>query len=499
VGMPLDPKSSRNEMVAERILNLIGKGVLKEGDKIPSIRQLSRELNVSINTVKDAYWKLESRNYIVAVPQSGFYVKKQSIRNLISESDDPHNLDPQEVSLCRIYGAFQNSGQCTPEISLAISGIDPALRPTAKMGRFFQQTLRDHPQDSFDYLMTPGYLGLREQIARWGLSCGLDLSPEEIVITNGCHEAIFLALMAVCAPGDTVALESPVYFNLLQLLQQLKLKVIEIPSSDTEGINLNTLRFVLENYGVRAVFSISSVNNPMGFSMPLSKKRELVALVDQHNIPLIEDDIYGDLGFQKRAHPCKSFDGSGRVLLCSSFSKTIAPGLRVGWIVPGKYYDQVVKTKTLLNISTASINQIVVARFLKDGGYERYLRTLRKILSHQVAAMRAAILRNFPRGTRVTRPTGGALLWIVLPQGMDAELIYFEALKQDILIAPGHLFSVKSKYTSCMRLSAGIWNPRVEKAIQSIGALCRAEYAAPASATTPIRDAVLIAAASDHR
>lgn len=485
-------------MVAKRILNLIGKGVLKEGDKIPSIRKLSKELNVSINTVKDAYWKLESRNYIVAVPQSGFYVKKQSIRNHILEIDDPHNLDPQEVSLCRIYGAFQNAGQCTPEISLAISGLDPDLRPMAKMARFFQQTLRDQAQDSFDYLMTPGYSGLREQIARWGLSCGLDLSPEEIVITNGCHEAIFLALMAVCEPGDTVALESPVYFNLLQLLQQLKLKVIEIPSSDTDGINLSTLRFVLENHGVKAVFSISNNNNPMGFSMPLSKKRDLVALLNKFDVPLIEDDICGDLGFKERAHPCKSFDVGGRILLCSSFSKTIAPGLRVGWIVPGKYYDRVVKTKTLLNISTASINQIVVARFLKEGGYERHLRTIRKTLSNHVTAMRAAILKHFPRGTRVTQPTGGSLLWIELPRSIDAESIYFKALKQEILIAPGHLFSVKPRYTHFMRLSAGIWNPRVEKAIESIGAMCRNEYTSHPSESTPLRHAVLVAAESNH-
>lgn len=491
MGKEFDPKISRNEMVAERILNLIGKGVLKEGDKIPSIRQLSKELDVSINTVKDAYWKLESRNYIVAVPQSGFYVKRQSARPPIPKSDDPKNLDPQEVSLCRIYGAFQNLGQCTPEISLAISGIDPRLRPTVKMARFFQQTLRDQEQESFDYLMTPGYLGLREQIARWGLSCGLDLSPDEIVITNGCHEAIFLALMTVCQPGDTVALESPVYFNLLQLLQQMKLKVIEIPSSDTDGINLSTLRFVLENHPVKAVFSISNCNNPKGFSMPLSKKRALVALLDQFNIPLIEDDICGDLGFNQRAHPCKAFDVKGRVLLCSSFSKTIAPGLRVGWIVPGKYFDQVVKTKTLLNISTATINQIVVARFLKEGGYERHLRTIRKTLSNQVSAMRAAILKYFPSGTRVTRPTGGALLWIALPHGIDTEAIYYRALKQEILFAPGHLFSIKPNYKNCMRLSAGMWNPRVEKAIQSIGILCsNAFVAAQESVRMPIRDIV---------
>lgn len=483
-------KTSRNEMVSNRILHLIHTGALKEGDRIPSIRQLSRELKVSINTVKEAYWRLESRNYIVAVPQSGFYVKKQPADILIDKTVDPRHLDPQDVSLCRIYGAFQHMGQCTPEISLAIATVAPDLRPTAKMGRFFAQALREQALESFSYLMTPGHIELRQQITRLGLSCGLELSPEQIVITNGCHEAVFLALMAVCQPGDTVVLESPIYFNLLQLLQHLKLKIIEIPSSDVNGMHLNTLRFVLENHSVKAVFSISNVNNPMGFSMPKEKKKALVALLDEYGIPLIEDDIYGDLGFGRRAHPCKAFDTKNNVLLCSSFSKTIAPGLRVGWIVPGKYYDSIVKTKTLLNISTASMNQIATARFLKDGGYERHLRGLRKTLSAQVSAMRSAILKYFPKGTLVSRPSGGYLLWIEMPQGIDAEVIYHKALKQGILIAPGHLFSIKPHYTHCMRLSAGIWNPRTEKAIQVIGALCAAELRSEGRPSDPLRQAV---------
>jgi DNA-binding transcriptional MocR family regulator len=468
-------KNSRKEMVSKRILDLIRTGALKEGDRIPSIRQLSRELKVSINTVKDAYWKLESRNYIVAVPQSGFYVQKQPADMRPDKTLDPCHLDPQNVSLCRIYGAFQNMGQCTPEISLAIASLAPDLQRAAKMGRFFTQALREHEMECFNYLVTPGHNELRQQIARLGLSRGLALSPEHIVITNGCHEALYLALMAVCQPGDTVVLESPVYFNLLQMLKHLKLKIIEIPSSNTDGMHLSTLRFVLENHPVKAVFSVSNVNNPMGFSMPKENKKALVALLDEYQVPLIEDDIYGDLSFRQRAHPCKSLDTTDNVLLCSSFSKTIAPGVRVGWIVPGKFYEPVVKTKTLLNISTASVNQIAMTLFLKDGGYERHLRSLRKTLSARVTAMRAAILKYFPKNTHVTRPSGGYLLWIEMPQGVDGEVVYHKALQHGILIAPGHLFSMKPHYTHCMRLSASIWNRRVEKAVQTIGALCEAE------------------------
>ena len=213
-------KATRYGQVAERILNLINNNVLKAGDKIPSIRQLSQELNVSINTVKEAYWRLEAQNHIVAVPQSGFYVKKQSPEGLEKNTVDPSQMDPQEVSFCQIYGAFQDMGQCTPGVSLGIAALNPEFWPTAKMGQFFQEALRYQENETYNYLMSPGYMPLREQIARFGLSSGLDLSPEDFIITNGCHEAVFLALMVLCKPGDSVVLESPIYFNLLQLFEQ---------------------------------------------------------------------------------------------------------------------------------------------------------------------------------------------------------------------------------------------------------------------------------------
>lgn len=462
----------RYEQVAGRILNLIHKGVLKEGEKIPSIRGLSREMRVSINTVKEAYWRLENQNYIVAVPQSGFYVKKQPRPLTEQATIGPCDLNPQQVSLCRIYGAYQNLGRCTPEVSLGIAALNPQFWPVDKIGAVFQKILRDRKNEAYNYMMAPGFIGLREQIARIGLASGLDLSPEEIVITSGCHEAVFLALQAVCKPGDTVVFESPIYFNLLQLLKQLNLRIIELPSSFDEGIHLDTLKFVLDNHPVKAMFTISNFNNPLGFSMPEGKKKRLVRLLAEYGIPLIEDDIYGDTGFRERPDTCKAYDEHDNVLLCSSFSKTIAPGLRVGWIAPGRFYDQIVEMKTLLNIATGSINQLAVAQFLKEGGYERHLRQLRGKLRKQMTAMRAAILNDFPAGTRVTRPEGGFLLWVELPEGIDTSDIYREVLKKDILIAPGRLFSVKEKYINCMRLNAGIWNGQVEAAVGRLGEVC---------------------------
>lgn len=468
-------KATRYEQVADKILGLIQNGILKEGDRIPSMRQLSSELGVSINTVKEAYWTLEKQNHIEAVPQSGFYVRK-SAKHHEPSVVDPSLMDPQKVGMCQIYGAFQYSGKYSQELNLGLSNIHPDFWPLDKLGKYMQEALRYHNHDSFSYIISPGYPELRNQVARMSLSGGMNLNPEEIIITNGCHEAIFLALMTVCKPGDTLIYESPIYFSSLQLLQRLNLKLIEIPSSETEGVNLDTLKFVLENHPVKAMFTISNFNNPLGFVMPDKKKNRMVTLLEEYNVTLIEDDIYGDLYFDTRPSACKAFDKTGNVIHCSSITKTVSPGLRIGWIAPGeKYFDEINRLKTLLNISTGAINQIAAARFLKEGGYDRHMRKLREALKIQVAEVRACIIENFPEGTDVTDPEGGSLLWITLPEGIDSLEIYHEALKKNILIAPGCLFSMKPKFNNCMRINAGHWNEKIRKAIVYLGKLCR-EY-----------------------
>jgi DNA-binding transcriptional MocR family regulator len=465
-------KITRYEQVSQRIRHLIENGALKEGDRLPSLRQMSEEMQVSINTVKEAYWRLENQYHITAVPQSGYYVRKQPQLSQAHAPVDPTQLDPQEITLCQIFGAFQDVGQATPEIRLAVAHMDPDFWPAKKLSRYFQEAALYQPDEAFTYLIAPGSRELREQIAQQGLSCGLDISPDEVVITNGCQEAIFLALMTICEPGDTVVLESPIYFSLIDLLQQLKLKIIEIPTSDDEGISLETLRFVLDNHTVKAMFSIPNFNNPMGFTMPSWKKKKLVNLLARRGVPLIEDDIYGDLCFGPRPEPCKVYDTKGEVILCSSFSKTIAPGLRVGWMLPGKYTDQVNRLKTLVNISNSPINQMVAARFLKEGGYRKHMRRVRQQLQVQVEALRASVLKYFPAGTKVTHPDGGLFVWIELPDGLDAELLYRKAVQAGILFAPGTLFSIHNRYHHHLRLSSGTWNERVEKAIAHLGRLC---------------------------
>ncbi len=462
-----------NEQVAQRIMSLIESGVLKKGQKIPPLRSLSEQLNVSMNTVREAYWKLENKNYIEAVPQSGYYVRPLPAPAERAKEVQPADLDPREVSICQVYSALKAAEAGQKIVQLGVALLNRDYWPKQKISHFFKEAIQRHPAEAFDYIMPPGYPPLREQIALLGLHSGLQLSPDDLIVTNGCQEAVFLSLMAICKPGDAVAIESPVYFNFLSLLDRLQITPIEIPSVEGEGINLEVLEFALEHNSIKAVFVISNFTNPTGTVMPTQKKKRLLELLRRFDVPLVDDDVYGDLAHGSRPDTCKAYDTDGRVVLCSSFSKTISPGLRLGWVAPGRYYDDVIGFKRILDIGCPSVNQIAISIFLQEGGYERHLRKIRQGLKETVEATRREILESFPAGTTVSNPQGGFLLWVTLPEGYDTMDLYFRALEENILIAPGCLFSRKGGFSNCMRINAGSWNLGVRNAIKRLAEMLK--------------------------
>lgn len=455
------------EDIAEKVALLIERGILSPGDRIPSIREMSRDLGVSINTVKESYWYLENRNYIEAVPQSGYYVREISTKNIVNENEP--DINPHEVSLCRIYSALREKGidDCRTELGVAL--VSDELFPSGKLYRYFQDALRQHNNEALDYCIPPGYRPLREQIALFLVRMGLSVSPHEIIITSGCSEALFLALTVICSPGDTVVVESPCYFNLLQLCEKLSLQVVEVPLAP-DGMHLETLEFVLDSYPVRAVISIPSYHNPTGILMSDEKRKSLVDMLVRRNIPLLEDEVYSELHYSgKLPVACKSFDENGNVLFCSSFSKSIAPGMRVGWIIPGKYYREVEELKNLSNLGSPALPQMAVSRYLADGCHERHLKKLRQHLCRYMKEMRAAIIDNFPQGTQVSDPDGGFVLWVEMPLNVDSFRLYQEMLKDNILLAPGSMFSMNSKFSNYLRFNAGSWNRKIHDLVVKIG------------------------------
>lgn len=456
--------------VAHQLVQSIETGSLKAGDRIPSLRDLSQRLDVSLNTVKEAYAHLENLRYIEARPQSGYFVKR-TVPPLPAAPGLPR-LDPQAVTMCRIYHELQS--RHSQAASLAIALPDSALLPAEKLNKAFRHAWQDLGEDALGYVVSPGLRALREQIARHSVESGLSVGADEIIITSGGSEAIYLAIQALCRPGDTLAVESPTYFNFLHLLLELGIQVVEIASDPREGLDLGDLDKALSRHQVKAFLSIPSFNNPLGFCMSDGKKKQLVELLARHQVPLIEDDIYGELPFSgPRPVTCKSFDQNDMNILVSSFSKTLAPGYRVGWIIPGRWYSRVDRLKALSTVGTATPTQMALASYLASGGYHRHLRSFRQTLAAQCAAMSAVVAESFPAGTGLSRPEGGFVLWVELPGAFDTLKLYDKAVAAGTVFSPGAIFSASGGFGNCLRLNAGTWNSEVEAAVRRLGGLCR--------------------------
>jgi DNA-binding transcriptional MocR family regulator len=457
------------EEVAAKIDEMVRKGTYRAGERIPSIRSLSRQMRVSVNTVIEAYAQLENLGKIEARPQSGYYVRSQL-------AEQPSAITSGEIApnsvILNDFALEVMRNIANPSLVPLGGGIPNSdLSPFDKLNRMLASESRRFRLQSISYPPQQGHKQLRTQIARRSLNSGCSLAPDDIVITSGCVEAMNLALQAVCRYGDTVAIGSPVYPTFLKSIQWMGLKVLEIPSNG-DGMNLDVLEYAIRHNPVSACITIANFNNPLGSLMPDDKKRGLVNLLANNNIPLIEDDVYGDLAYGPVRPPStKAFDEKGLVLYCCSFSKTLAPGYRVGWIAPGRFKDKVAQLKALFNISTASPTQLAVAEFLTNGGYDHHLRTLRRVYARQTAHVRDAIGRYFPAETRVSRPEGGYILWVEMPEGFDAFRLYEEALGKGISIAPGSIFTLGNKYGNCLRLNAAFWSERVEQALETLGGL----------------------------
>ena len=458
------------EKFAQDLEDQMRSGTFPVGARIPSIRESSLQQGISFSTVLQAYRLLENRGVIEARPQSGYYVKPQA-KKRVPEPDfqaiqgDPAKVSIDDVSLLLIHDNFKlNYAQ------FGVASPNPALLPTVKLNRILADLARDGRISHDLGGAVPGSEPLRVQVAQRAFSYGCEIAPDELVITAGCTEAMNLCLQAVCQPGDLVAIESPTYFGIVLALEAQHLQVLEIPSHPRTGMSLDALRFALENHPIKAVVAVPNFSNPTGSLIADEDKAELVKLLAQHGVPLIENDINGELYFgERRPRVAKSYDREGLVLLCSSFSKDISAGFRVGWVAPGRFYKDVQSKKYAFNVRTSVLPQLAIARFLETGGYDHHLRKIRRAYGDKIASMSQAILAHFPEGTRITEPGGGFVLWVQLPGKLDSVLLYQEALKAFIAIAPGYLFSPSHKFNDFIRLNAACWSEQSEQDLIRLG------------------------------
>ncbi|MBV9868025.1 MAG: PLP-dependent aminotransferase family protein [Abitibacteriaceae bacterium] len=463
------------DQVAGHIIHLIEGGTLLAGERVPSVRRLSAQEQVSISTVLQAYRRLENEGWIEARPQSGYYVRP--VRALPPEpevSQPPLEATPVKVSelMMQVVQGAQRPGM----MRLSSTEPDPSLLPLQQLSRCLAIVNREQTGETLSYGIPAGYKPLKVQIARRALEAGCVLTPDDIVITSGCQEALQLSLRAVANPGDTILLESPTYYGVLQIIESLGLCALEIPTHPRNGLSLEALEYALEQHPVKACLLSPNFNNPLGSLMTEANKERLVTLLAEREIPLIEDDVYGDLSFEgPRPKAAKAYDQNGLVLLCASFSKTIAPGYRVGWVVPGRFRQRVEYLKTVTTFATSMPPQMAVAEFLAKGSYDHHLRKIRRFYSQHVQQMAQMVSSYFPPGTKIARPAGGQFLWIELPRGADSLKLFQQALQHGICIVPGPIFSATGKYRNCLRLSCTQPpSKRLEMALQQLGLLAHA-------------------------
>lgn len=465
------PPETLYQQIAGQLQRLILEGTLRPGDRLPSVRDQSRQRAVSITTVLEAYRLLESDGWIEARPQSGYFVAARVTERPAEPECSTPDLDPTQVTMGELCLRVLKDTACPGLVQMAATVPNTDLLPSEKLNRLMHNLARDLEGGGLTYDVPPGCKALRVQIARRALASGCELRPEEIVTTFGCQEAMVLCLQAVCRPGDTVAIESPTYYGILQAIEALGLKALELPTHPRTGISLDALRYALDHHPIHACL-IANFNNPTGACLPDDARAELVEMLAARDIPLIEDDIYGDLSHAApRPKVARAWDRKGLVMLCSSFSKTLAPGYRVGWVAPGRFFRQVEHLKFCHSLSTATLPQLAIAEYLGGGGYERYLRRVTAIYAQQVALVAQAVRRHFPAGTKATRPEGGFIVWVALPPHLDALQLYQRALREGITFAPGPIFSAKGAYRNFIRLNASRWTPQVEAALARLGDL----------------------------
>jgi DNA-binding transcriptional MocR family regulator len=463
--------------VAEGLEKMIGEDVLKIGDKLPSVRLLSEEYGISMGTAFQAYYHLEGKGLIESRPKSGYYVRFNQRRFPALPGVAVHPTISHDVSVKEMIASIYSDIVTPPEkvINFALAVPDVSLLPAAKINKSVLHALRNHKDSCISYEHTQGNVALREQIARMSFNWGGKVKPEEVIITGGCLEAITLCIRAVTKPGDTVAVESPNYFGIFQAIESMGLKVVEIPSSPVDGLKLDGLEKIIDRFKIKACVVIPNFNNPLGGCMPDENKKLLVELINRKNIPLIEDDIYGELYFgKKRPRTCKYYDTKGLVMHCSSLSKSVAPGYRTGWTIPGRFLEQVKNIKRIHNISSPTITQAAMAHFLQHGRFEYHLKNLRKSLHVQCLRYMQAIIQHFPTDTKVSRPLGGYVLWVQLHRSVNAFKLRNEAMKQGISVVPGKIFSGSGDYENYLRISFGKpWSEDADYGLMILGKLVK--------------------------
>jgi DNA-binding transcriptional MocR family regulator len=472
---------TRYERLAGQVEEQIKKGTLRAGQRLPSIRELSATESLSATTVVEAYALLQDRGWIESRARSGFFVSAGThIMPPVDGSTGP--TVPKEslpMSADDLVFVLRQAVQDPHILPLGAATPMPEYYPHRAVGRCLRKVLADEPTVLAEYQFLPGTGAFRQAVSLRYAHFGVDVTADNVICTSGATEAMALALQCVAQKGDVVAIETPTYFGIVQLVRALGLKIVELPLNAASGLEPEQLDRAIARCGgsLKAAVLVPSHSNPLGTSMSDQNKTDTVSIAAAAGVVLIEDDVYGDLSFERqRPRPLKAFDGNDTTILCGSFSKTVAPGLSCGFVISAKFAKELTVARATWSSGVSVLAEEAMALYLKEGGYDRHLKWVRREYRTLTCQFRAAIADHFPDGTRVSDPQGGYVLWVQLPAGVDAGRVQVEALKQNISVAAGNLFSSQQDYRDCLRINCAVpWGPRVDRGIRTIGRIVKSQ------------------------
>ncbi|OPX55317.1 DNA-binding transcriptional regulator, MocR family, contains an aminotransferase domain [Oceanospirillum multiglobuliferum] len=432
----------------EQLLN----GRYRNGERLPSIRTLCADYGVSKATVLHALHRLESDQWVVAQPKSGYFVQLPTIK-----SPKPNKVDtpvaPAPVTVPAIFRDIM--GRSAAFDILPADGFAESSQHLVLLNRLISRRLRTHPEQKANYYDEPaGKIGLREALTELYRQRLLNTTPEEICITSGCQHALFLALMATCKRGDTVAVESPAFYGVLQIMEQLELNIIEISADAEMGLDVTELAEKISRWPIKACVVSPNFGTPTGSQMPLASRQRLLQLALQHQFYVIEDDIYGDLAFGSESPaPLKALDEHQQVILCGSFSKSLSRDLRIGWIMGAALQDKLVQLKLITQLASPQAVQGGLAQFIAEGHYRRYVAQYKQRLREQRDQLLYELKQHWGDKISYSQPKGGLCLWVELPAHIDTQISYQGLLEQGVVLTPGVLFSAHGLYHNYLRIS----------------------------------------------
>jgi GntR family transcriptional regulator/MocR family aminotransferase len=481
VRIPVDPSSSValylqiEHFLRENILA----GRLLPDTRLPSTRQLAQELGVSRITVQNAYDLLESDGLIGSREGSGTFVLPPEgalpgMQRLpregwplwqleLEQRQGARSADPPALPPARPPAA--------PLISFTGVG-DPREFPVKDFLRALQTVLRRDGLSALEYGdFGSGSAPLRQTIAHVLASQGIQAHPENLLITSGSQQGLALVCSTLLKPGDAVLVESPTYNFALELFRSLGLKVMGVPV-DEKGLCVEQLEPLLQRCHPKLLYTIPNFQNPSGACLSGPRRRQLLALADCYNVPVLEDDFAGDLRYDGRAQPAiKSLDPGGRVIYVGTFSKMLMPGLRVGFLAAeGPVYDRLVQAKTVDDLTTSPLMQRTLDEYVTVGRYQAHIRRSCRVYRKRRDAMLAAVAHWLP-GAQLNPPQGGLFLWLRLPEPFSALDLLPLALQEGVEFTPGvRFFPNPADGAPYLRLNFATCTPaEIEEGIRRLG------------------------------